>query len=105
MWTNSLEEIVGQRNFDNISGLGTKISERVSWVNDAANEDSLDGIHENLSVLNLLLDKVEVPCSDTIVVDGQALRRSVVEETHLVGDIHTDWISNKCFAALNLNKI
>jgi hypothetical protein len=27
-------------------------------------------------------------------VDGQALRRSVVEETHLVGDIHSNWISN-----------
>ena len=94
LWANSLEEIVGERNFDNISGFGTEISERVCWVNDAANKDSLDSVHENLSILNLLLDKVEVPCSDTIVVDGQALRRSVVEETHLVGDIHSNWISN-----------
>lgn len=96
---------MGQRNFDNISGLGSEIGEGVSWVNDAANKDSLDGVHEDLGVLNLLLDKVELPCSNAVVVDGQAFRGSVVEETHLVGCVITDWISNKCFAALNLNKI
>ena len=96
---------MSERNFNNISGFCSEVSEGIGWVNDAANEHSLDGVHKDLVVLNLLLDEVAVPGSHTIVVDGQALRRSVVEETHLVGNIHSDWISNKCFAALNLNKI
>jgi len=72
-WANSLEQIVGERNFNNISGFSSKISKRISGVNDAADEDSLDSVHEDLGVLDLLLDEVTVPCSDTIVVDGQAL--------------------------------
>ena len=72
-WSNSLEQIVAERTFDNISSLSSEISETVGWINDAANEHSLDSVHEDLVVLNLLLDKVEVPSSDTIVVDGKAL--------------------------------
>jgi len=35
-------------------------------------------------------------------MDSKALRRGVVEECYLVCDIHTHWVSNKCFAALNI---
>jgi hypothetical protein len=35
-------------------------------------------------------------------VDGKAFRGSVIEEGNLVGDIHANWISNECFAALNI---
>ena len=73
VWSDSFEQIIFERNFDDISSLGSEISELVCWVNDAASEHSLDLLHENLSVLNLLLDEVAVPSSDTIVVDGQAL--------------------------------
>jgi hypothetical protein len=53
-------------------------------------------------VLNLLLDKVAFPSSDTIVVDGKALGGSVVEEANFVCNIHANWVSNQSFAALNL---
>jgi len=48
------------------------------------------------------LDKVAIPGSDTIVVDGEALLGGVVEETNLVGNIHSNWISNQSFTTLNL---
>jgi len=53
-------------------------------------------------VLNLLLDKVAFPSSDTIVVDGKALGGSVVEEANFVCNIHANWVSNQSFAALNI---
>lgn len=63
---------MGQRNFDNVSSAGSEVSERVGWVDDAAHKDSLDGVHEDLGVLDLLLDEVELPSSDAVVVDGEA---------------------------------
>jgi len=48
------------------------------------------------------LDKVAIPGSDTIVVDGEALLGGVVEETNLVGNIHSNWISNQSFTTLNI---
>jgi len=59
-------------------------------------------VHEDLGVLDLLLNKVAIPGSDTVVVDGEALGGSLVEEANFVGNIHSNWISNKGFAALNL---
>jgi|TARA_B110001450_G_scaffold225985_1_gene224505 hypothetical protein len=53
-------------------------------------------------VLDLLLDEVAFPSSDTIVVDGKALGGSIVEEANFVSNIHTNWVSNQSFAALNL---
>jgi hypothetical protein len=37
-------------------------------------------------------------------VDGNALGGCLVIEAHFVGNVHTNWISNKGFAALNLLK-
>jgi len=59
-------------------------------------------IHENFGVLNFLLDKIAVPGPDAVVVDGEALGGSLVEEANFVGNIHSNWISNKGFAALNI---
>lgn len=53
-------------------------------------------------MLDLLLDEVHIPGSDAVVVDGEALGGSVVEEANFVGDIHANWVSNQSFAALNL---
>ena len=53
-------------------------------------------------MLDLLLNKVAFPCSNTIVVDGEALGGCVVEEANFVCDIHANWVSNQSFAALNL---
>jgi len=35
-------------------------------------------------------------------MDGEAFGGGVIEEGNFVGDIHANWISNECFAALNL---
>jgi hypothetical protein len=59
-------------------------------------------VHQDLVIFNFLLNKVAIPGSDTIVVDGKALLGGVVEETNLVGNIHANWISNQSFSTLNL---
>jgi hypothetical protein len=46
--------------------------------------------------------EVAVPSSDAVVVDGQALVGGVVEELDLVGGVHADWVSDECFATLDL---
>jgi len=53
-------------------------------------------------MLDLLLNEVTLPCSDTIVVNGEALGGCVVEEANFVCNIHANWISNQSFAALNI---
>ena len=93
-WSNSLEKIFAKTNFDNISSLGSKICELIGWINDAASEDSLDGVHKNFSVLDFLLNEITVPGTDAEVVDCHALGGSVVEEGDLVGSVHTNWVSN-----------
>lgn len=93
-WSDSLEEILGNTDFNNISSLGTNVSKLISWVNDAACELSLDGIHQDLGVLDFLLNEVAVPSSNAEVVDGETLGGSVVEEANLVGDVHANWVSN-----------
>jgi len=35
-------------------------------------------------------------------MNGEALRGGVVKEAYLVGDVHTNWVTNQCFAALNI---
>ena len=102
VWSNSFEEVIGKRNFYNISSLGSKVSIGISGVNNTACEHSLNLIHENFSILNFFEDKVAVPCSDTIVVDSEAFGRGVVEETNSVCNVHSNWISNKSFSTDNL---
>lgn len=102
VWSNSFEEVIGKRNFYNISSLGSKVSIGISGVNNTACEHSLNLIHENFSILNFFEDKVAVPCSDTIVVDSEAFGRGVVEETNSVCNVHSNWISNKSFSTDNI---
>jgi len=72
-WAESFEKVMVEANFDDVSGLGTDISEFIGWVDDATGEHSPDGVHEDLVEVNLLLDEVAVPGSNTVVVDGHAL--------------------------------
>jgi hypothetical protein len=93
-WTDLFEEVLWKRNFNNITWLGSEESIFISSINDAASEDSLDWVHENFGILNLLLNEIAVPGSDTIVVNGQALAWGVVVELHFVGGVHANWVSN-----------
>jgi hypothetical protein len=93
-WSNSLEKILLEINLNNISGFGSKICKAISWVDDDTGKHSLDGVHENVGVLHLLLDEIAIPSSDAVVVDGEALGGGGVEEFNLVGRVHANWISN-----------
>ena len=94
MWPNSFKEVVWKTDFNDITCFGSKICKLISWVNDATCENSFDGVHENLGVLDLLLNEVTVPGSDSVVVDGNALVGSGVEELNLVGGVHAHWVSD-----------
>ena len=101
----SLEKIVLEIDLHDISGLSSDVSEFVSGINDTAGENTLDLVSEDLSVLDLLLDEVEIPDAKTKGVDGQAFGGGVIEEANFVCNIHANWISNECFAAFNLNNL
>lgn len=60
-WSNSLEELLGERNFNDVSSLSSQISKLVIVINDAAGENSLDLAHNDVMEVNFLLDKVAVP--------------------------------------------
>lgn len=60
-WSNSLEELLGERNFNDVSSLGSQISKLVIVINDAASENSLDLTHHDVMEVDFLLDKVTVP--------------------------------------------
>ena len=62
-----------ETDLDDVSGGGSAISKLIGGVDDAAGEDSADGVHENLVELHFLLNKVAVPGANAVVVDGQAL--------------------------------
>ena len=100
--TESLEDVLLKRDLHDVTGLGAEVGVRVSGVDDAAGEDTLDLVGENLGVLHLLLHEVEVPRADAVVVDSEALARRVVEEADLVGNVHADGVTNERLAAFNL---
>ena len=102
LWSNTLEEVSLQVNFDNVSSLGSEVGDGVVSSNAAAGECSLDGVEKNLVVLDLLLLEITVPGSNSVIVDGNTLGVSVVEEFDFVGNIITHGVSDKCFAALDL---
>jgi len=58
--------------------------------------------HVDVLVENLLGDEVDVPETESVVVDGDKLIVGVVEEFNLVGDVHADVMSNKSFTALDV---
>lgn len=53
-------------------------------------------------VLHLLLNEVQVPGSNAVVVDGEAFAGRGVEEGHLVGDVHANWVSNEGLSTLDI---
>jgi len=51
---------------------------------------------------NLLINQINSPAADAIVVDGNQLGVSGVEEFNLIGYVHTDWVSADCFSSLDI---
>jgi len=58
--------------------------------------------HVDILVENLLGDKVNIPETETIVVDGDELIVGVVEEFDLVSDVHSNVVSDEGFTGLDL---
>lgn len=102
-WTNSFEEVMLEWDFNNVSSFCSDVSVCVSRVNDEACEYSFDLCHKNLIVLYFLLDEITIPSPQTIIMNSQTFRRSCIEECNFVGNVHTNWVSNKCLSTLNLN--
>ena len=58
--------------------------------------------HVDILVENLLGDKVNIPETETIVVDGDELIVGVVEEFDLVSDVHSSVVSDEGFPGIDL---
>lgn len=104
-WADALVDVVSKRDLYNITGLGAKVGEGVGGVDNTTGKDSLDLVHEDLVVANLLLHEVEVPGSDSEVVDGHALGVGAVVESNFVRYVHSNGVANEGLAALDLHSI
>jgi len=58
--------------------------------------------HIDILILDLFVDKISSPNTDTVIVDSQELRVWTIVEGDLVGSIGTYWVSTKCFTSGNL---
>lgn len=101
-WANSLEELSLKGYFNDIAGFGAKVGNRVSLINDACREDTLDVAHVHIRELDLLGYKVDVPDLDSVVVNAKQLCVGVVEEPDLVSGVSSDWISTDGLSCLNV---
>ena len=102
----ALEVVLGDRDLYNISSLGADISVAVSGVDHTASKNTLNCLSQDVGVLDLFLNKVQIPSADAVVVHCEALTGSGIEEAYLVGDVLTNRVANQGFAALDLkNKI
>jgi len=57
--------------------------------------------HVDVLVEDFLVNKVDSPDADTVVVDCDEFLVGVVEESDLVGNVHADSVSNNSFSRLN----
>ena len=100
--SDSLEGVLLDRDLDDVTSLGAEVGVGVGGINDAAGENTLDLVGQDLVVLHLLLDEVQVPGSNAVVVHGEALGGRGVEEGNLVSDVHANWVSDEGLATLDL---
>ena len=77
-------------------------SVHVGGVNSDASVVTFDLSHVDILVENLLGDEVNIPETESIVVDGDQLIVGVVEEFDLVSDVHSNVVSDKGFTGLDL---
>lgn len=91
-----------QWNFYDVSCLGAEISITIGWVDDCTWKYSLNLICKDFCILNLFLDKITLPSSDTVVVNCQTFWWSIIEKSYFICNIHANWISNQSFSTFNL---
>lgn len=102
----TLEVVLCDRDLYDVTSLGADVSVAVSGIDHTAGEDTLNCLSKDVGVLDLLLNEVQIPSADAIVMHREALTGSLIEEADLVGDVLSNRVSNQCFAGLDLkNKI
>jgi hypothetical protein len=85
-----------------VSSFSTNVGELICGINNAAGENTLDLVSENVSIFNLLLNEIKIPSTETIRVDCQTLGGRRVEEANFVCNVHTNRVTNEGFAAFNI---
>jgi len=101
-WSNSLEKAFVEGDLNNISSACSEEGVHIGRVDSNAGVVSLDLSHVDVLVENLLGDEVDVPESESIVVDSDELVVGVVEEFNLVSNVHTNGVTNEGLAGLNI---
>ena len=89
-WSNSLEESTIEVDLDDVTSERAQESASVFRGDCDTLESSLDLAHLEVLVEDLLLDVVNVPDADTIVVNGNEVVGRVVVEADLVSYMHAD---------------
>ena len=89
-WPNSFEKVHVQVNLDDITGEGTQVGARVIGSDADALVDSLDLSHGKVLEEDLLLDVVDVPDANTIIVDGHEVVGRIVVEADFIGNMHAN---------------
>ena len=86
--SNSLEEAAWEVNLDDITGERAHESTLIVWGDHDALVNSLDLAHSEVLEQDFLLSVVDIPDTDTIVVDGNEVVVGVVEEGNFICNVH-----------------
>ena len=89
-WTDSLEESAIEADLDDVTSESAHESTSVIRGDCDTLESSFDLAHLQVLVKDLLLDVVDVPDAETIIVDGHKVVGRVVVEADLVSNMHAD---------------
>ena len=86
----SLEESAVEADLDDVTGGSAHERTGVIRCDLDALEPSLDLAHLQVLVEDLLLDVVDIPDADAVVVDGDEVVGRVVVEADFIGDVHAN---------------
>ena len=98
----ALEEALVEVDLDDVAGEGAHVGGLVLRVDDNALVDATDLAHGKVLEKDLLLDVVDVPDADAVVVDGDEVVVGLVEEADLVRHVHADGVATDSVSALRL---
>jgi len=98
----SVQEAV-KADLNNVTSEGSDEGSLIIGGNNNALKFALDLTHVDFLGGDLLCDKVYRPDADAIVVDGDQLVVSGVEELDFIGDVVADLSPAKCFSSFDLN--
>ena len=101
-WSDSLEESAIEVDLDDVTSESAQESTSVVRGDCDTLESSLDLAHLEVLVEDLLLDVVDVPDADAIVVNGHEVVGRVVVEADLVGYMHADRVATDRLASFAL---